>query len=484
MVTSPPPLVRTLLLQVLLAGSYGLTGWLSSTWLSDPSGVPTVWLPAGVISSAALLVGWRALPGLALGGALVGWLGFGGELAGPWIPCLTAAVISLLAPRLLRNKDVFSSAFSLLLFLAVAVLSFLIQALPLHAQVFQVLWGLLGGHLLFGPWLATCFRPHGQLELRASFSRESAAALLTVLAVGSLIASDVIPVMRQLPGISFLPVLLWASFRLPAPAATTIQVLAGLLFVLVHPSLAGNPDSAELWLVVRLAAGVVLMSQLVLAVTLERRRMQRHLERQAMRLRRLVRLRTQELAEANRRLTALSESDGLTGVANRRCFDQVFEHEWRRAQRRGESLTVGLIDVDFFKAYNDHYGHLQGDEVLQRVASALQGVMGRAEDLLARYGGEEFAVILPGLHRQEAAVMAERLKGAVAELRIPHQAAGDTGVISISGGLVALIPDPKSDRQQLLSTADQLLYAAKARGRNQVLVQLMALDDEAVAAVP
>lgn len=472
------PLNRELSLLVLLAGGYGLTGWFSAEWLSDTSGVPTVWLPAGVMSAAAVLVGWRALPGLALGGALVGWLGFGGELAGPWLPCLAAAVISLLAPRLLRNKDVFSSALSLLLFLAVTVLSILVQVQLLQAQASELLWALLGGHLLLGPWLATCFRPHGQLQLRASFSWESGAALLAALAVGGLLASDLSPVLRQLPGTSLLPVLMWASFRLPAPAATTIQVLAGLLFVMVHPALAEGRDPARIWSVVRLAAGMMLMSQLVLAVTLERRRMQRHLLRQATRLRRLVRLRTQELAEANRRLKALSECDGLTGVANRRHFDQAFEQEWRRALRRGESLAVGLLDIDHFKAYNDRYGHLQGDQALQRVASALQGVMGRAEDLLARYGGEEFAVILPGLHRQEATVMAERLRAAVADLAIPHGAAAEAGVITVSGGLVALVPDPQVDPQELLAAADQLLYAAKARGRNRVLVQAIALDQE------
>lgn len=472
------PLTRELRLSALLAGGYLLTGWFSVEWLSDLGGVPALWLPAGVISAAALLVGWHALPGLALGGALVGWLGWGGALAGPWLPCLSAAVISLLSPRVLRHKDVLRSARSLVLFLLVAVLSFLVQALPLQGRAFAVLWPLLGGHLLLGPWLATCWRPHGRLQLKASVSWESGAALLAAGAIGAVIASNLSPVMRQLPGASFLPVLLWSAFRLPAPAATTVQVLVGLLFVMVHPALAEMRDPSGIWLVVRLSAGTVLMSQLVLAVTLERRRMQHHLQRQATRLRRLVRLRTEQLTEANQRLKTLSEHDGLTGVANRRHFDAVFEQEWRRAMRRGEPLTVGLIDVDHFKAYNDHYGHLLGDRVLQQVATALQGAMGRAEDLVARYGGEEFAVILPGLQRQEAAVMAERLRAAVTNLAIPCEEAGMGSVVTVSIGMVALVPDPHSDRQQLLAAADQLLYAAKARGRNRVLVQFTSLDTE------
>jgi diguanylate cyclase (GGDEF)-like protein len=210
--------------------------------------------------------------------------------------------------------------------------------------------------------------------------------------------------------------------------------------------------------------------------------MEHHLSRQAQRLQRLVRLRTQELTEANRRLQALSKCDGLTGVANRRHFDQVLEREWRRCLRRGEPLAVGLLDVDHFKAYNDRYGHLKGDETLRRVAQALQQVVGRAEDLVARYGGEEFAVILPGLDRREAALIAERLRSAIEALAIEHAWDGPEHRITISGGLVSRIPQTQGDHQGLVAAADQLLYAAKERGRNRVLVQALALDGDVSAA--
>ncbi len=466
----------------LLAGGYGLAAWCSVAWLGSPSHAPEAWFPAGVASAAVLLLGWRALPGLVLGGLLVGWLGIGGDLAGPLPAGLNAAVMALVVPRLVRSKDVFSSASNLLMFLVAAGLGGLALAPLLGSQPLQAVRALLIGHLLVGPWLASCFRPHSRQAWRTSVSWESAGALVSLGVLGGLIASRVTPVLAHVPGFTLLPVLIWASFRLPPPAATSVHVLAGLMLGAMTPLEAGGANPALHWESLRLAAGTVLMSQLVLAVAQERRRMHRHLTRNASRLQRLVRLRTQELAEANKRLQELSESDGLTGVANRRHFDQVFEQEWRRALRRGEPLTLGLIDVDHFKAYNDHYGHLLGDEALQRVAASLKGVAARAEDLVARYGGEEFAVILPGLHRQEANLMAERLRAAVEHLAIPHERGGQEQLITVSGGLVALVPHANCGREDLLNAADQLLYAAKTRGRNRVLVQAMALDGDVTAA--
>ena len=474
--------IPSLLRLAVLAGGYIAAGWVSLHWLSIPSGAPLVWLPAGVTSAAALLMGWRALPGLALGGLLMAALGQGGELGGPLLPCLDAAVIALLAPRLLPSKQVFGSAFNLLMFQLAAGAGDLVQAPLLNSPSQQVMVALLGGHILLGPWLATCLRPHGRRDLRASLSLESGAALIAVLLAGLLLTSRITPVLSALPGFTMLPALLWASFRLPAPAASTIQLLAGLILVIAQAPGGSTGDPAVAFQALRLAAGTVLMSQLVLAVTQERRRMQRHLQRQANRLQLLVRLRTQELAEANRKLQNLSERDGLTGIANRRHFDAVLQREWRRALRRSEPLTVGLIDVDHFKAYNDRHGHLLGDETLRQVATTLDKVAGRAEDLVARYGGEEFAVILPGLDRHDAHLMAERLRAAIADLAIPHEGGGVDGRITISGGLVSWVPQAHGRPIDVLEAADRLLYAAKARGRNRVLVQAAAIDRDVSSA--
>ena len=474
-------------------GGYVLAGLLSTAWFGHGDAGPVVWLPAGVASAAGLLMGWRALPSLAIGGAALAGLQQGGELAGPLLPCLSAGMIALLAPRLLRGRDVLSNAASLLGFLGIATLAFLISGVLLTPPAVHTVAALVTGHVVAAPWLVSWLRPHARRDVLASLSLESAGALVLTAGVGLLIGSGITPLFTALPGLSMLPVLLWASFRLPPPAATSVQLLTGVLLTLMQlgtataagsgaSSVAASVDPSAITLPLRLVFGMVLMSQLVLAIHRERQRMEHHLSRQAQRLQRLVRLRTQELTEANRRLQALSECDGLTGVANRRHFDQVLEREWRRCLRRGEPLAVGLLDVDHFKAYNDRYGHLKGDETLQRVAQALQQVVGRAEDLVARYGGEEFAVILPGLDRREAALIAERLRSAIEALAIEHTWDGPERRITISGGLVSRIPDAQGDHQTLVAAADQLLYAAKERGRNRVLVQALALDGDVSAA--
>lgn len=175
----------------------------------------------------------------------------------------------------------------------------------------------------------------------------------------------------------------------------------------------------------------------------------------------------EKLESANRILRRLAQQDGLTGLANRRRFDEHLELEFRRAARQRVPLAVILIDVDRFKLYNDRYGHLAGDDCLRRVASRLQQALDRAGDHLARYGGEEFVALLPATDLTGAVTVAERLREAVAELMIPH-ADGVLGITSISVGASAVIPYEDDDPAHLLEAADQALYRAEADGRNRV----------------
>ena len=186
---------------------------------------------------------------------------------------------------------------------------------------------------------------------------------------------------------------------------------------------------------------------------------------------RQVEERTRQLEEANRTLERLSQLDGLTGVANRRRFDDALDAEWRRGCRTGAPLSLVLLDIDAFKAFNDTYGHLRGDECLRQVAAALAGALGRAGDLVARYGGEEFAALLSGVDGQEAAVVAERLRANVQALRVPHGASPAAGVVTISGGVATLTPTERGVPAALVAAADQALYEAKRRGRNRVVAQ-------------
>ena len=177
----------------------------------------------------------------------------------------------------------------------------------------------------------------------------------------------------------------------------------------------------------------------------------------------------EQLAIANTRLRELASQDGLTGLFNRRHFDELLGREWRRARREDMSLAVALIDVDSFKLFNDCYGHLAGDDCLRRIAATIAGCMRRASDVAARYGGEEIAVILPGVDEQGALNMGEMMRGAVRALAIEHQD-GPAGFVTISIGVAACQPSRGGDPvTALVGAADNALYRAKRSGRNRVM---------------
>ena len=168
-------------------------------------------------------------------------------------------------------------------------------------------------------------------------------------------------------------------------------------------------------------------------------------------------------------LEQLATRDGLTGLANRRCFDDTLHAEWARALRQGQPLSLLMVDVDNFKAYNDANGHLGGDECLKRIAKAVAGEM-RANDLVARYGGEEFAVILPNQSLKGAAIVAERIRYRVEQLQLP--CTSPTRHVTVSIGAATAIAGPDSTASQLVAIADAALYRAKHLGRNRISLPL------------
>lgn len=178
--------------------------------------------------------------------------------------------------------------------------------------------------------------------------------------------------------------------------------------------------------------------------------------------------RTEELKEANRKLTAMSTTDTLTGIANRRRFDEVLTGEWKRALRSGDWLALAIVDVDWFKNYNDHYGHQAGDACLQQVAGTLTANLHRAGDLVARYGGEEFSIVMPAIDAESALRLAEELCRAMETAMLPH-CESPFGHITISIGVAAVRPTKNQAPADLLREADQSLYKAKALGRNRAV---------------
>lgn len=185
---------------------------------------------------------------------------------------------------------------------------------------------------------------------------------------------------------------------------------------------------------------------------------------------RALRQSQQQLLETNLELQRLTNSDGLTSLSNRRYFDEYLGAEWKRAQREQTQLALLMIDVDSFKAYNDTYGHVAGDEVLRRVAQVIRENCARPADLPARFGGEEFSMILPATSPGGARLLAEKVRRSIERLRIAHSGSPTSGFVTVSIGGAVIVPDADTVFSRLVEAADTGLYQAKRNGRNQVVM--------------
>ncbi|WP_078427325.1 sensor domain-containing diguanylate cyclase [Alkalihalobacterium alkalinitrilicum] len=176
----------------------------------------------------------------------------------------------------------------------------------------------------------------------------------------------------------------------------------------------------------------------------------------------------QKLQKANEKLLDLTNKDGLTGIGNRRYFDETLKKEWQRALVHSRNITLIMADIDYFKPYNDTYGHHRGDECLKQVASAIQNTLMRQGDVVCRYGGEEFAVILPDTNEKGAKHVSENIRESIVALQIPHAGSKISNYLTISLGTATLIPKAKANPKVLIEAADKVLYQAKQEGRNCV----------------
>ncbi|MBJ6752393.1 diguanylate cyclase [Geomonas anaerohicana] len=176
-----------------------------------------------------------------------------------------------------------------------------------------------------------------------------------------------------------------------------------------------------------------------------------------------------QLQNATLELRRLSISDPLTGLGNRRHFEVMLDQEWQRAVRSDSPIALIFLDIDFFKNFNDNYGHQAGDDCLKLVARELGRFARRPGDTAARYGGEEFVLLLSGIGLADAATIAKKCRKAVEALNVPHSHSPVAEVVTVSVGVAAMIPDFDADRQQLVEAADQALYRAKLKGRNNVV---------------
>ena len=176
----------------------------------------------------------------------------------------------------------------------------------------------------------------------------------------------------------------------------------------------------------------------------------------------------EELNRLNRKLEKLSNQDELTGIANRRAFNKTLDTEWKRAQRNKTTLSALFLDIDFFKKYNDHYGHLQGDECLKIVSQVLKKLIKRPADFIARYGGEEFVILLPETNNETAVQLAEKCRIEILNQEIQHELSEVSGFVSVSIGISTVNPSENILPSAFIGDADRMLYKAKECGRNKI----------------
>jgi diguanylate cyclase (GGDEF)-like protein len=251
------------------------------------------------------------------------------------------------------------------------------------------------------------------------------------------------------------------SRRLWTLSASAVVGLFAAMFVEVLDH--GHPHLITMSIGATLAGLLLLLRQAVM-----QRRRDALVARQRQELELRVAERTAELAAAKSRLELLASEDSLTGLANRRAFDDALATAWSSCARSRQPLSIALLDIDFFKAYNDHFGHAAGDACLQNVSRVLQRIVRRRTDLVARYGGEEFLLLMPQTDAEGAMLFAERVRQAVEAEAFPHAPQVPHGVVTISVGVVSAEPDPVSLPESLFFAADAALYEAKAEGRNCV----------------
>ncbi|EML3692118.1 GGDEF domain-containing protein [Acinetobacter baumannii] len=238
--------------------------------------------------------------------------------------------------------------------------------------------------------------------------------------------------------------------------------VGGLIGILVSTYLNGDID----WTFLNRTYTFSSFLGMTLAYATDRQHRENYLQNCMIELNRI------ELMQQAQQLSLLSQQDALTGLANRRYLDETLDNEWRRALRHETPLTIMMVDIDFFKPYNDSLGHLKGDQCLKDIATAISSIAARSGDLAARYGGEEFLLLFPMTNAQQAKIQAERLMNAIKKIAIVHPCSSVSPYVTISVGVATTIPRLNDSISAFVSRADHALYQAKTNGRNQYQIAL------------
>ncbi|HCT9340280.1 TPA: GGDEF domain-containing protein [Acinetobacter baumannii] len=238
--------------------------------------------------------------------------------------------------------------------------------------------------------------------------------------------------------------------------------VGGLIGILVSTYLNGDID----WTFLNRTYTFSSFLGMTLAYATDRQHRENYLQNCMIELNRI------ELMQQAQQLSLLSQQDALTGLANRRYLDETLDNEWRRALRHETPLTIMMVDIDFFKPYNDSLGHLKGEQCLKDIATAISSIAARSGDLVARYGGEEFLLLFPMTNAQQAKIQAERLMNAIKKIAIVHPCSSVSPYVTISVGVATTIPRLNDSISAFVSRADHALYQAKTNGRNQYQIAL------------
>ncbi|EPD6134169.1 GGDEF domain-containing protein [Acinetobacter baumannii] len=238
--------------------------------------------------------------------------------------------------------------------------------------------------------------------------------------------------------------------------------VGGLIGILVSTYLNGDID----WTFLNRTYTFSSFLGMTLAYATDRQHRENYLQNCMIELNRI------ELMQQAQQLSLLSQQDALTGLANRRYLDETLDNEWRRTLRHETPLTIMMVDIDFFKPYNDSLGHLKGDQCLKDIATAISSIAARSGDLVARYGGEEFLLLFPMTNAQQAKIQAERLMNAIKKIAIVHPCSSVSPYVTISVGVATTIPRLNDSISAFVSRADHALYQAKTNGRNQYQIAL------------
>jgi len=494
-------IIQFVILNLLVAIAYAIGVDLSHKFATLPGTVASVWFPSGMTLALVYLLGNRAILGI-IGGSIFAIsinpirenlpiLEFDHLLIVTACTCgnvLQPLIATYVIKRFAQHKNIFNHVNTVVLYIAAAVFS------PMVSATFGVTslcitglirWNGYGiswltwwiasaiAHLIFTPTILLYKKPQ---KIERRLNKWEVGLVLIYFLLVSLISFWYSYRVEYL----LLPILIWTVGRCGKFFASLLVSVVSLIAIFASVQGYGFYTKAspnESMLLLQSFMAVFALTSLILSAVIDERREAKLLLMQSIEnlesqvIERTAKLQQSEtsLKQANLELEKLVNFDGLTQIANRRCFDDRLRMEWQRSIREQQPLSLILFDVDFFKLYNDCYGHQAGDDCLRLIAQIASQVLSRPTDLAARYGGEEFVVILPNTDCQGALKVAEEIRSAITDLNIDHQNSQIKDIVTASLGVASLMPDKSIAPVDLIKKADLALYAAKQKGRDRVV---------------